>query len=78
MLYLHLSVNLAWRHLAEQSSNNVDYEAVLAVDGNRNTELAHGSCSQTNAELSPWWKVDLDVDVKVTGVLLVNRRTSGK
>ena len=33
--------------------------AELAVDGNINTTVAAGSCSQTQTGDSPWWQVDL-------------------
>jgi len=35
--------------------------------------MSGGSCSQTNADRDPWWRVDLGKVYKVKRVLITNR-----
>jgi hypothetical protein len=45
----------------------------LAVDGNKNTRIAGGSCSSTlDNDTSPWWAVDLGLPAYVYGINLTN------
>lgn len=51
----------------------------MAVDGNRDGEYARGSCTHTWDDLSgvgtpqPWWRVDLQSEKSIAGVLLLAR-----
>ena len=59
--------NLALRRPVMQSS--AAGNAIDAVDGN----WQHGSCSQTEKELEPWWMVDLGWSRAVAAVVVRNR-----
>ena len=67
------TINIALNQPAYQKSNLGSYYASRAVDGNRNTNLASGSCSSTNRNFHPWWCVDLGAVFHVTRVTIVNR-----
>ena len=45
----------------------------MAVDGNKDSDLKDGSCSQTNLEYNPWWMVDLLREYPVGKVLVTSR-----
>ncbi|XP_077349853.1 uncharacterized protein LOC143997906 [Lithobates pipiens] len=47
--------------------------AYKANDGVTDTNWFHGSCTHTNADLSPWWKVDLKQKYKVNVVVVTGR-----
>ncbi|XP_048057043.1 uncharacterized protein LOC125274682 [Megalobrama amblycephala] len=68
------SRNLALGAKAVQSST-YDHLTVPqnAVDGNRNSDYHHGSCSHTNGDKDPWWRVDLLNVYKITRVSITNR-----
>ncbi|XP_028940141.1 uncharacterized protein LOC104522774, partial [Antrostomus carolinensis] len=66
--------NLALRRpVAQSSSVNRVGNAINAVDGNRDGTWRHGSCSQTQKELEPWWMVDLGRRLAVAAVVVRNR-----
>ncbi|XP_077096484.1 uncharacterized protein LOC143747549 isoform X8 [Siphateles boraxobius] len=65
--------NLAVGATAVQSSTYGGGEAQRAVDGNRDSDWGHGSCSHTNGDRDPWWRVDLLEVYKVTRVSITNR-----
>ncbi|XP_010567630.1 PREDICTED: alanine aminotransferase 1 [Haliaeetus leucocephalus] len=66
--------NLALRRPAAQSSTaGRAGSAVNAVDGNRDGNWRHGSCSQTEREPEPWWTVDLGRRRAVEAVVVRNR-----
>ncbi|KAM6102828.1 uncharacterized protein LJ206_010199 [Theristicus caerulescens] len=66
--------NLALRRPAAQSSTAGQAgSAINAVDGNRDGNWRHGSCSQTEREASPWWTVDLGRRRAVAAVVVRNR-----
>ncbi|KAI2645171.1 Fucolectin-1 [Labeo rohita] len=44
-----------------------------AVDGNSNSNFALGSCTHTNTEHNPWWRVDLGSDYTISCVTITNR-----
>ncbi|KAI4811418.1 hypothetical protein KUCAC02_014327 [Chaenocephalus aceratus] len=44
-----------------------------AIDGNRDHHFHSGSCSHTDAESDPWWRVDLLEPYVVTSVIISNR-----
>ncbi|XP_077349876.1 pentraxin fusion protein-like [Lithobates pipiens] len=48
-------------------------QAYNAIDGVTDTNWLHGFCSHTNADPSPWWKVDLKQKYKVNVVVVTGR-----
>ena len=74
--------NLAPGGTATQSSeiNNAVYAstAELAIQGNADDHFERNSCSHTDKQYEPWWKVTFKYDIIVSEVLIVNRDTSGK
>jgi len=56
-----------------QSSTMKGGSADRAVDGHTNTDYADNSCTHTEYELKPWWKVDLGKPHTVAGVQIWNR-----
>ncbi|KPP58427.1 hypothetical protein Z043_123749 [Scleropages formosus] len=44
-----------------------------AIDGNTNVVYGNASCSHTQFDLKPWWRVDLLNEYKVTTVTITNR-----
>ncbi|XP_075000623.1 LOW QUALITY PROTEIN: uncharacterized protein LOC142079776 [Calonectris borealis] len=66
--------NLALRRPAAQSSTASGAgSAINAVDGNRDGNWRHGSCTQTKREPEPWWTVDLGWRRAVAAVVVRNR-----
>lgn len=51
--------NIAEGGTATQSSQHLTAHPKKAIDGNHDSEVKHGSCSTTNYELNPWWRLDL-------------------
>ncbi|XP_035276757.1 fucolectin-like [Anguilla anguilla] len=51
--------NLALRGKATQSTLYGTGFALNAIDGNRDGDYFHGSCTHTKAPSNPWWTVDL-------------------
>ena len=47
--------------------------ATRAIDGNTATTYGQGSCTHTNNDDPPWWRVDLQADVAVKTVTVWNR-----
>uniref|UniRef100_A0A8C9VJZ1 Fucolectin tachylectin-4 pentraxin-1 domain-containing protein n=1 Tax=Scleropages formosus TaxID=113540 RepID=A0A8C9VJZ1_SCLFO len=59
---------------ATQSSQYDSYGAAgNAIDGNRNTKYTDGSCTHTNQDSKPWWRLDLQDVFTVTSVTITNR-----
>ena len=44
-----------------------------AIDGNRDPHYHHGSCTATDAQTNPWWRVDLLRQYTITSVAITNR-----
>uniref|UniRef100_A0A3B3WNG4 Fucolectin tachylectin-4 pentraxin-1 domain-containing protein n=1 Tax=Poecilia mexicana TaxID=48701 RepID=A0A3B3WNG4_9TELE len=71
--------NVALRGKASQSSQykgepwNAFVGASNAIDGNLNADLTKGSCTHTDTENNPWWRVDLLDSYIVTQVVITNR-----
>ncbi|CAH1273957.1 Hypp5244 [Branchiostoma lanceolatum] len=66
--------NIALGRPAYQKSLDFGGEADRAVDGNRDSNYNHGSCTHTIiTEDDPWWYVDLGKTVTVDHVAIVNR-----
>uniref|UniRef100_UPI003AACDDDB fucolectin-4-like n=1 Tax=Centroberyx gerrardi TaxID=166262 RepID=UPI003AACDDDB len=70
--------NVAWHGRATQSDliNNqwAPYgDASNAIDGNREPNFEAGSCSCTDQQTDPWWRVDLLDTYVVTSITITNR-----
>ncbi|XP_027868790.1 fucolectin-3-like [Xiphophorus couchianus] len=70
--------NVALRGKATESSHYKGewdelVDAYKAIDGNRNSNLKKGSCTYTDTESNPWWRVDLLDSYVVTQVIVTNR-----
>ncbi|XP_034554317.1 fucolectin-1-like [Notolabrus celidotus] len=66
--------NLALKGKASQSSLYTEGMAYFAIDGNTDSDRVHRSCSTTNNNLVPWWRLDLIKTHKVFSVKITNRR----
>ncbi|XP_070560707.1 scavenger receptor cysteine-rich domain-containing protein DMBT1-like isoform X2 [Ptychodera flava] len=69
--------NVAKNKPATQSSTKpmIDGGPMKAVDGNKNSNLkAGGSCTWTNKEYQPYWKVDLGRAYNIYEVVITNRQ----
>ncbi|KAL3980271.1 insulin-like growth factor-binding protein 9 [Sarotherodon galilaeus] len=64
--------NLALQGKATQSSLYGFGFAYNAIDGNRNSKWEEGSCTHTNNNISPWWRLNLRKTHKVFSVKIVN------
>ncbi|XP_053565465.1 fucolectin [Bombina bombina] len=71
--------NVALRGRATQSSvfGNTKYGYVSwpinAIDGNPDADYYHGSCTHTNNDMSPWWRLDLLRNHRISKVIITNR-----
>ncbi|XP_063735000.1 fucolectin-7-like [Eleginops maclovinus] len=67
--------NLALRGKATQSNryDHVFGAASNAIDGNREGDFHFGSCTHTDTEDNPWWRVDLLESYIVTSIIIANR-----
>nr|XP_023837701.1 uncharacterized protein LOC111960044 [Salvelinus alpinus] len=65
--------NVALKGVAAQSSLYGIGEASNAIDGNREPEYNKRSCSHTQDDTNPWWRVDLLDLYRVTAVTITNR-----
>uniref|UniRef100_A0A673W0M5 Fucolectin tachylectin-4 pentraxin-1 domain-containing protein n=1 Tax=Salmo trutta TaxID=8032 RepID=A0A673W0M5_SALTR len=78
LLFLRVTMqidNVALRGVAAQSSLfNRQYSPRNVIDGNRNSNYnSGGSCSSTEFNTNPWWRVDLLDVYRVTAVTITNR-----
>ncbi|CAJ1063012.1 fucolectin-1-like [Xyrichtys novacula] len=67
--------NVALRGKATQSTRlvNILASASNAIDGNRDNDYNHGSCTHTLAQVNPWWRVDLLDHYIITSIVVTNR-----
>ncbi|XP_049439305.1 fucolectin-6-like [Epinephelus fuscoguttatus] len=65
--------NLAIQGKAAQSSLFGFGPPYNAIDGNPNGDWFKGSCSHTNKEMDPWWRLVLPTHTKVFSVNVTNR-----
>uniref|UniRef100_A0A3B4XJ05 F5/8 type C domain-containing protein n=2 Tax=Seriola lalandi dorsalis TaxID=1841481 RepID=A0A3B4XJ05_SERLL len=67
--------NVALRGKATQSDRyeHIFGSAESAIDGNRDSTFAAGSCTHTDEHTNPWWRVDLLESYIVTSVIITNR-----
>ena len=71
MMYI---ANAARGKPTKQSSTGFGGASSRAVDGNKNPSWGGGSCTHTNRQSRPWWRVDLQSTHKVSSVALTNRK----
>ncbi|XP_059195108.1 fucolectin-1-like [Centropristis striata] len=67
--------NVALRGKATQSTrfDRAFGAAYNAIDGNRDSNYSAGSCTRTNEQTNPWWRVDLLESYIVTSITITNR-----
>lgn len=78
LVFIFLGENFALKKPTKQSQTAHGGIASKAVDGNKNSYYYRGSCTHTNEETTPWWRVDLEQRIAVTHVKIVNRAQIGK
>uniref|UniRef100_H3AD60 Fucolectin tachylectin-4 pentraxin-1 domain-containing protein n=1 Tax=Latimeria chalumnae TaxID=7897 RepID=H3AD60_LATCH len=44
-----------------------------AIDGNKNSDFGYLSCTHTEHEMNPWWRVDLQQPYRISAVVITNR-----
>ncbi|KAG9283882.1 hypothetical protein AMEX_G2716 [Astyanax mexicanus] len=74
IVYSSVGENVAVKGRATQSSLYSNSFPFTAIDGNRDGVYAHGSCSHTYNNLSPWWRLDLLKRHKVFSIIIANRK----
>uniref|UniRef100_A0A3P9QA12 Si:ch211-215k15.4 n=1 Tax=Poecilia reticulata TaxID=8081 RepID=A0A3P9QA12_POERE len=72
------SENVALRGKATQARRYIGEWDIFgaasnAIDGNTNSVFRDGSCSHTEQQSNPWWRVDLLDSYVVTRVIITNR-----
>ena len=65
--------NFALDGVATQSSTYELEHPKTAIDGNVNSDITSNSCTHTQREFYPWWKVTLKRGVLISEVVIVNR-----
>lgn len=68
--------NIAIGGIATQSSQYQIGNPNKAIDGNRDSDVTHGSCSITKCEFTPWWRLDLLKTYKINTVTVTVRGDS--
>ena len=68
-----ISDNLAFGKQTNQSSVWHDSVSNRAVDGVGNTDNYAKSCTHTDREYNPWWRVDLGQVEQVSEIYIVNQ-----
>ncbi|RXN38271.1 fucolectin-6-like isoform X2 [Labeo rohita] len=53
---------------------SADGHASNAIDGNRDPYYEHGSCTATEWQTDPWWRLDLLNEYVVTSITITNRK----
>ncbi|XP_048585488.1 uncharacterized protein LOC5506705 isoform X1 [Nematostella vectensis] len=78
MVNLNPSANLALNKSTAQSTTDHSGDASRAVDGNTDGDYGRGSCTHTQDQPNPWWRVDLGITQPVSEVFLVNRASGSE
>ncbi|XP_070537457.1 uncharacterized protein [Ptychodera flava] len=65
--------NLASDKIASQSSIYAYGSAIKAIDGDKTNDYSGRSCTHTQKEYQPWWKVDLGGEYEIHKVIITNR-----
>uniref|UniRef100_A0A8C2XR93 Fucolectin tachylectin-4 pentraxin-1 domain-containing protein n=1 Tax=Cyclopterus lumpus TaxID=8103 RepID=A0A8C2XR93_CYCLU len=68
--------NVAWKKEAVQSSQGNWAAAGRAVDGNTDGRFHKGSCTSTEEESDPWWRVDLQNAYKINAITITQSDSS--
>ncbi|XP_068136063.1 uncharacterized protein [Hyperolius riggenbachi] len=69
-----IDANVALNGVASQSSTyRPESTANKAIDGNLDPIFYSASCTHTNDDVSPWWRVDLLQPHKISKVIITNR-----
>ena len=68
-----ISDNLAFGKQTNQSSVEFGGVSSRAVDGISNTDYYANSCTHTDREYNPWWRVDLGQVEQVSEIYIVNQ-----
>ena len=68
-----MGTNHASVGVTTQSSTYENNTPELAIDGNINNDLSKHSCTHTNGDYKPWWKVMFKYTIRVREVIIVNR-----
>ncbi|XP_053183585.1 uncharacterized protein LOC128366843 [Scomber japonicus] len=66
--------NIAFRGKVIQSSLFGNALAERAIDGNRASQWRQGSCTHTQKNLKPWWRLDIQKLYKINTVTITNRK----
>ncbi|XP_040900521.1 uncharacterized protein LOC121186009 isoform X3 [Toxotes jaculatrix] len=66
--------NIARLGQVAQSSLHSNAIPQRAIDGNRASNWAQGSCTHTKNDQNPWWRLDLLKTYKINTVTITNRR----
>uniref|UniRef100_H3A9M8 Fucolectin tachylectin-4 pentraxin-1 domain-containing protein n=1 Tax=Latimeria chalumnae TaxID=7897 RepID=H3A9M8_LATCH len=67
-------LNIALMGTATQSSlHDVNGAAAHAIDGNKNPNYEGLSCTHTQADFGPWWRLDLQEQHTIITVVITNR-----
>nr|XP_033497040.1 uncharacterized protein LOC117266159 isoform X3 [Epinephelus lanceolatus] len=66
--------NIAKGGKATQSSVGWDGPPENAIDGNRASIYGQGSCTHTQGQIKPWWRLDLLKKYKIDTVTITNRK----
>jgi cysteine-rich repeat protein len=69
--------NVARGKATTQSSTAHGGVSSRAVDGGTETYWSGGSCTHTNNEVGPWWRVDVATGTNVSSVKIWNRHEAG-
>ena len=69
-----LHLDLAFKKKTEQSSTAYNGFSSRAVDENYSSQYNDKSCTHTNKEQNPWWRVDLGREYIVTGKIPINNK----
>uniref|UniRef100_A0A8C2XS97 Fucolectin tachylectin-4 pentraxin-1 domain-containing protein n=1 Tax=Cyclopterus lumpus TaxID=8103 RepID=A0A8C2XS97_CYCLU len=75
-LLCSLLQNVAWKKEAVQSSQGNWAAAGRAVDGNTDGRFHKGSCTSTEEESDPWWRVDLQNAYKINAITITQSDSS--
>ncbi|KAI3360841.1 hypothetical protein L3Q82_013064 [Scortum barcoo] len=67
-------VNIARDGNVMQSSQYEDGVPERAIDGNRTSLWVQRSCTHTNNDIDPWWRLDLQKSYKISTITITNRK----
>jgi N-acetylgalactosamine 4-sulfate 6-O-sulfotransferase len=65
--------NIALMQATYQQGLNSNGFSSRAVDGNRDPDYSHASCTHSGTVMHPWWAVDLQWTRQIATVNITNR-----